>query len=198
MTITLKEVLQNCWTMLVEGATNQDHPFHTPVLGTSNLGVGANSRMVILRQVEPAERILICHTDDRSNKLFDIGGDPRVSWLFYHPVEKIQLRVYGEATIHTDDSLADEQWETTDLFNRRHYCAVHAPSTSFPEPNTGLPDFLINRPPTLAESLAGRKYFAVIRCQIYFVDWLKLRFEGHHRARFFWQDNQLKATWTTP
>jgi 3-hydroxyisobutyrate dehydrogenase len=194
---SLEEILKTTWDMLIRGASVARDPFHTPVLGTASSG-GCQLRTVVLRSVVQEERILICHTDLRSGKIREIRQNPRVSWLFYHPQQKIQLRLAGQATIHTADELADQQWAATKLMSRRCYCAPVGPGTTSDEPSSGLPDSLQNRSPTLAESELGRKNFTVISCRIDYLDWLFLSARGHRRAQFSWRGNNVGAKWVTP
>ena len=78
---TLDRVLNETWVMLKRGATHFNDPFHRAVLGT--LGEhGSSLRMVILREVIVAERILVCHTDARAAKAREIKKSDIVSWLF--------------------------------------------------------------------------------------------------------------------
>jgi 3-hydroxyisobutyrate dehydrogenase len=194
---SFEAILENSWAMLSTGAEQAQDPFHTPVLGTVS-PQGCSLRTIVLRRVIPAERILICHTDVRSPKVHGVGQNPGVSWLFYHPEQKVQLRIVGPATLHTDDALADEQWTATTLMSRRSYCAIVGPGTPNDAPTSGLPDFLETRSPTLVESETGRKHLVVIACRVDFLDWYFLRVQGHRRAQFNWQGNEMTAQWVAP
>jgi hypothetical protein len=194
---SLEAILAEAWAMLTRAVANAGDPFHTPVLGTSRPS-GCNLRTVVLRQADRHDRVLMCHSDLRASKVQEIQSDPRVSWLFYHPQENVQLRIAGQATLHTGDELADQQWAATKLMSRRLYCALDAPGTPAAEATSGLPDFLISRSPTLVESEAGRKNFAVIACRADFIDWLLLNAQGNWRAWFTWHGDELTATWVSP
>jgi hypothetical protein len=195
---SLEDIWDNAWAMLVLGATDATDPFHTPVLGTVS-PPGCSVRTVVLRRIIPAERILICHTDLRSDKVQEIQRNPRASWLFYHSRQKVQLRLTGQATLHTADELADQQWAASALTSRRTYCAVDRPGAPSNGPTSGLPEPLLLTEPTWAESEAGRTNFTVIACRVDFMDWLYLRAEkGHLRAQFTWRGDELSATWVVP
>lgn len=193
------EILEETWALLGQGVDKASDPFHTPVLGTVN-AEGCSLRTVVLRQIVVPERLLICHTDSRSRKCQEIEHTPRVSWLFYHPAEKIQLRIHGQASVHTDreDGWAERQWDASKLSSRRCYAALEAPGTPKDEPSSGLPEALTGRIPTPAQSEVGRPHFAVIVCRVTFIDWLYLKASGHRRAEFHWQDDSLHSTWVTP
>lgn len=194
----LERVLKQSWLMLQEGVTDDQHPFHVPVLGTTNPENSSRTRLVILRQVDSATREVVCHTDARSSKVVDIRHNDRVSWLFYHTDYRVQIRLSGRATIHTADEIAEQHWSETPLTSRRLYCTVEEPGQPVATPESTFPDHLVDRAPTEAESQAGRPYFAVIRCQVDMMEWLFLRFEGHRRARFRWREDELAATWLAP
>jgi hypothetical protein len=194
---TLEGVLAEIWSMLKYGANSPFDPFHWPVLGTSGTG-GCSVRTVILRQFILPGRILVCHTDARAVKVQEIRHHDSVTWLFYHPKKKVQLRASGRATLHSDDPFADEQWAGSKLTSRLNYCAVEPPGTPVDRPTSGLPGFLRNRVPTLFETEKGRENFLSIACRIDTLDWLKLSVLGNRRARFVWEADRLTATWLVP
>ncbi len=183
--------------MLKRGCTRFDDPFHCPVLGTTGRNDGS-LRTVILRQFTLPDRILVCYTDARAAKTQEIRNNSNVNWLFYHPKDKIQLRINGKAELHTDDPFADEQWAATKITGRLDYCATQPPGTRIEKPGSGLPDFLLEKVPTLLKTEKGRKNFMTISCRIDSIDGLKLRTLGHRRARFVWDGNILNASWLIP
>ncbi|MDY7038706.1 MAG: pyridoxamine 5'-phosphate oxidase family protein [Thermodesulfobacteriota bacterium] len=183
--------------MLRRGVAHFNDPFHWPVLGTTGKD-GGSLRTVILRQFILPERILVCHTDSRTDKVQEISNSPKVSWLFYHPQKKVQLRISGHATLHEDDRFADGQWAVTKATSRINYCTTEPPGTAIDKPSSGLPDFLLRKVPTLLESERVRKNFMAISCRIDSVDWLILRALGNRRTRFDWDENGLRATWLIP
>jgi 3-hydroxyisobutyrate dehydrogenase len=196
--IPLEAVLSDIWSMLRRGAKTASDPFHCPVLGTVGAS-GCSLRTVVLRRVLAADRMLLCNTDRRSRKVAEIARCPEVSWLFYHPQAKVQLRIDGGAVVHADDELADRQWDASALMSRRCYLASDAPGTVAREPCSGLPEAVIARSPTAAEAEIGRPNFVVIACRVTGIDWLYLKARGHLRARFRWNaDDELHATWLTP
>ena len=194
---TLEGILKEIWKMLERGATHFNDPFHFPVLGTTGKH-GCELRTVILRQLLLPDRILVCHTDSRAPKAQEICDSNRVSWLFYHPKKQVQLRITGQATLHRDDKIAQDQWAATRITSRLNYCAMQPPSTAVDKPTSGLPDILYNKIPTLLESERGRKNFMAIACKIESIDWLVLRMLGHRRARFEWDEEKLSTTWLIP
>ena len=194
---TLDGILDQIWLMLAHGATHTDDPFHWPVLGTT-AREGCSLRIVILRQVKAADRILVCHTDARSAKVKEIMNCSQTSWLFYHPKKKIQLRISGDARLHEYDSYADRQWANTSITSRLNYCTSQPPGASIDKPSSGLPDLLLNKIPTLLETEKYRQNFMVIALHIFSIDWLLLKITGNRRALFEWDKDRLRSTWLVP
>lgn len=191
------EILKKIWKHLDLGVIDRDHPFHTPVFATESEGV-ANLRVIVLRRFWRKPARLAFHSHLGSHKISQIEKNNRVSWLFYHPQERFQLRIKGTAAIHTDDDLSEEQWQSTELFSRRCYIGL-PPSQISPKASTGLPEDLINRRPNRAESEQGRRNFAVISSTIDSIDCMELDVNGHRRSLFVWNDNgELETTWLTP
>ncbi len=193
----LDHVLDDIWLMLNRGADKFNDPYHWPVLGTTGK-MGCNLRTVILRQFVQSERLLVCHTDIRAAKVKDIHNVKLVSWLFYHPKKKIQLKIAGSAELHTNDQFANEQWQAASIATRLNFCTVDSPGTPISHPTSGLPNFLLNKVPTLLDSERGRENFLSISCRIDSIDWLALSAIGNKRARFEWQNNNLTSTWLVP
>ena len=194
---TLDGVLDKIWLMLEQGAAHSDDPFHWPVLGTT-AKEGCSLRTVILRQVKVPDRILVCHTDARSAKVQGIMNCSQTSWLFYHPKKKIQLRILGNATLHAHDPYADRQWADSSITSRLNYCTSQPPGVRIDKPSSGLPDFLLNKIPTLLQTEMCRKNFMAIAVHIFSIDWLILKITGNRRARFEWDNDRLRSTWLVP
>jgi 3-hydroxyisobutyrate dehydrogenase len=194
---TLEGVLAGIWKMLDRGVSNYHDPFHWPVLGTTGPD-GPNMRCVILRGFSRSDRVLVCHTDARAAKVREIARHSGVSWLFYHPKKKVQLRISGQATLHTDDDFADRQWAASRLSSRLNYVAIEPPGTPIDSPSSGWPNFLLHKTPTLLETEKGRGHFAAISCRFDLIDWLVLRLSGNRRARFKWDETGLNANWLIP
>ena len=194
---TLDGVLNLSWQMLNRGATHFNDPFHWPVLGTTSKE-GPSLRCVILREFSMTDRILICHSDARAEKIQEISSSPRVSWLFYHPQKKVQLRISGHATLHADDQFADEQWAAIKATTRLNYGTVEPPGTPVDNPSPGLPDFFLHKVPTLFETEKVRRNFIAIACRFDTMDCLVLQVLGNRRARFDWDETGLNARWLIP
>lgn len=197
MDTELEAVLHGVFDGLEAGARN-GHGFHVPVLGTASADGRPDQRMVVLRAFDRETRQLYVNTDRRSPKVAAIANEPRVSWLFYDPATKTQVRIQGVAAVHCDDAIADARWQRAALRARRCYLG-RPPGERSDVATTGLPDELATREPTDAESAPGRANFAVIRSTIDSIDWLELAFTGHRRASFRWEGSPTpSATWRAP
>ncbi len=194
---TLDDVLKSSWRALHSGVGNARHPFHRPALATVD-GNNPQARTVILREFSETDRTLICHCDARTPKVSQIRNNPHVSWLFYDPQTWVQLRLLGTASIHTDDKVAEAQWEKVSITHRMNYCAEIPPGSSAENPTSGLPDFLLNKASNLIDHLNARGNFAAILCRFDRMDWLLLRLTGHMRATFHWEHNGMNASWVIP
>ncbi len=195
-----EELLSKIFAMLTCGVADRKSPLHTPTLATVGADKSPMARVVVFRKFLPEERALIFHTDTRSPKIVELRADSRVSWLFYHPSEKMQFRIGGAATIHADadDALKLKQWQATWAFGRRCYMGA-APSRIASEVTSGMPAGIEKREPTIEESEIGFPNFAVISTKITSIDCLELHATGHRRSLFTWRDGgELEANWLTP
>ena len=139
------EILKRIWKNLDLGTLQRKHPFHLPVFGTI-CDREPSLRVVVLRRFWRRPPALAFHSHIGSPKINQIRSNPNVYWLFYHPENKLQIRIKGRAEIHTDDELAEEQWLATELFSRRCYVG-EPPTQESKKPTSGLPDDL-ERPRT--------------------------------------------------
>ncbi len=193
----LEKVLQDCWHRLVRGANDPKHSFHCPAIATLN-GASPELRTVVLRKVMPQEKTLIFYTDYRSSKIAQIKANHTISWLFYDPRPRIQLRLKTVATIHYQDEISLKRWNDSRPESRMCYLAAPAPSTVMGHPTDGLPEHL-DRANLTGESVAlGYENFAVISNVITEMDWLILNRDGHRRAQFIFGEPEVKKYWVVP
>lgn len=128
--------LSELWDQLTAGVAEGPHPFHTASLATvgthSGASVAAEVRTVVLRYVDRKRWRVDLHTDLRSPKVAEIRANPAVSLLLYDAPGKRQLRVKGRATIHNQDDLTAERWETVRSQSRLCYRTPVAPGSPVP------------------------------------------------------------------
>lgn len=192
------EILKNIWKNLDLGTLDRNHPFHTPVFATVGSGCVPDLRVVVLRRFWRKPPCLAFHTHLGSPKIKELEANQNVYWLFYHTIERFQVRVKGKAEIHTNDDLADEQWLSTEFFSRRCYVG-EAPTKESKKPTSGLPEDLIDRAPTPEESEQGRANFVVVTSTVEQIDCLEMNVRGHRRSLFVWNETgELETEWLTP
>ena len=184
---SLEAVLEQCWSLLVDGASRAGSPMHTPVLGSAG-AAGCELRTVVLRACDPSARTIQCHTDTRSPKVREITDCMRVQWVFYDPESSVQLRATGAARVHPNGEWVEAVWRALPGRSRQVYFVHDAPGTA------------MERPPGAATLSANsaRANFAVIECRIDELDWLLLTPEGNKRARFTWSQLDRQSSWLAP
>jgi hypothetical protein len=191
------EILKNIWKNLDLGTLDRNHPFHLPTFGTICAGA-PRLRIVVLRRFWRRPPVLAFHAHRGSPKINQIRANPNVYWLFFHPKERLQVRINGRTTIHTEGDLHEEQWLATELFSRRCYIG-EAPSKESKKPTSGLPEDLADRQPTREESEQGKTNFVVISSTIDEIDCLEMNVKGHRRSLFKWHESgELETKWLTP
>ena len=191
------EILKTIWKNLDLGTLDRDHPFHLPTFGTV-AGNAPELRVVVLRRFWRKPPCLAFHAHAGSPKIEQLKINPNVYWLFFHPQNKLQVRIKGRATLHTKGELHEEQWLSTELLSRRCYVG-EAPTQVSDKPTTGLPEDLIDRKPTHEESEAGRANFVVVTSTVDEIDCLEMNVKGHRRSLFKWHENgELYTKWLTP
>lgn len=194
---SLSELEKDIWSLLQRGAVKAKDGLHTGVIA-NQAEYGISMRTVVLRKVSATNRTLLCHTDKRSHKVSEIQAQPEVSWLFYDASRNLQLRLAGKASIHESDALAEEIWKQAGIGSRKIYSATYAPASILDQPDSGLPPSFQGKKLSLADVEGGRANFVVICTQVHFIDWLYLNPEGHVRAQFFYEGEDIHRHWVSP
>ena len=195
----LTEILNDCWEQLSAGVKSSKHPFHHPVLGTTN-GDFAETRTVILRKVIPKEQSLIFHSDARSPKIEQLKKNNKVTWLFYDEQSRVQIRIKAEAIINHKNDFALERWNASRLESRRCYLSNPAPSSISEIATDGLPKNLSVKDLTEENVASGFENFVVIQTKVLELDWLFLNHAAHKRAKFSYhpENNEVIQHWLIP
>lgn len=193
------------WALLHKGVEDRRHGFHYPTVATVDERGEPQARVVVLRRVDDpgvggGRACVMAHTDVRSPKASQVGHRATAAWVFYDSPCRLQVRVWGTARVEHDTPLADEQWEQTRLMSRRCYLAPGAPGSVVNQQDPNLPLTFTRRDPTHEESEAGRAHFAVLVTEVHSMDVLRLRHDGHARARFSWDASgeQNESAWVLP
>lgn len=189
---------KDCWLRLLNGSLKSKDPLHNPVVANRN-GQGINIRTVVLRNTDIQKKQLVFHTDIRSGKWKELQEDAAISWLFYNPVARVQIRLSGAAILHHDDCEADEAWGKSIPNSRKIYMGDDAVSAIKNMPVSGVPEKFETLNPTIAESEAGRKNFGTVTTQVQWMEWLWLNSAGHRRASFRYNAQGIfVASWLVP
>lgn len=196
-TPTLEDILQQAWHLLIRGANQKKDPLHIATIGTVHQQI-AEIRTVVLRKTEATNRTLYFYTDVRSAKIHQLTNHPTLSWLFYHPKKNIQLRAYGKATIHHQNELTKERWQTLPSYGRKTYGTQQAPSTPLPHAADDLPNLWKTPEIELAQTEYAYANFAVVTCAINRMEWLHLQRSGHRRALFEFLEEEWIGSWVVP
>ena len=193
-----KVIINNIKELLVIGAKDRKHAFHTPVFSNNNINNSVNSRVVVLRKFNQEKMTLTFNTDYRSPKVIDLQKNNQSNFVFYDTKIKIQLRIKTVSIIHHDNQVSLEAWEQTRIFSRKCYLTEKMPSSVTAIPEDGIPKHLKGIDPTQHESEMGYKNFTVIENQIKEIDWLYLASAGHRRLKILFNNEQKKFEWLIP
>ncbi len=194
---TLESVWEQLWLLLDRGAVDTRDPFHQATL--ASLGDGyPDLRTVILRFADRPQRLLACHSDRRAQKIEQLQQDPTVSWLLWHPRQHVQLRCYGQATVHLDDEVAEEAWQSLGGSSRRNYSALTTPGSPIKHYKEGIEAYDGLDSVQGDRQASWRPHFCTIHTHLTRVEWLLLERAGHRRARFDWDGQQWESQWLVP
>lgn len=186
--VELGDIFNRCWEDLVNAAKSPIHPFHFPVFGTIN-SHHVELRTVVLRDVVPNDGCLIFYTDYRSPKIQQIKINPHVSWLFYNPDARIQIRIKALASIHHLNETSSKYWSLLKEHHKRDYSTFLPPSNPIEETVEYLDK---GNEEKLFEN------FAVISTEVVEIDWLMIKSNENKRARFIKDKSGFISEWLVP
>lgn len=183
----LDALLDHIWTYAQAAVRERDNALTTPTLATA----GPGARTVALRQMNRRERTLVFHTDARSQKVEQLEDEPYAIWLGWDAQLSQQFHLSGRTTVHRDDALADQLWESEPEENLGFYYKSAPPGSHIDAPSSGIDT------DTISDEIA-RTHFVAVRTVVERIDWLHLHPRGEYRARFVWNANAFDHTWVTP
>jgi len=194
----LDDIDSACWRNLRDAVDSSMAAWRLPCLATQSVS-GCTQRTVVLRAVDAARRLLLFHTDVRSEKVSNIRQHSNVSLLFYDPATKVQVVAQGIASVRTDDMFADRLWNDSTPASLKMYLGKLPPGTITAMPSCNE---LESAPGRVPEIEAGRRNFAAIVVAVSELEWLQLSRDGNYRARFiFSRDDDtisMAGQWLTP
>ena len=189
--------LKNIFRQISEAIDNRKDDFHTFFF--SNICNGEiESRCVILRNFDIEKGIIYFHSDKRSPKVISLKENPKSYCLFYHKINKVQLRIKTLTKIHYSGKVWESAWSKTKLSSRKCYLSTYNPSQTISSCHDGIPLELKGRTPSINESKKGKKNFVVVENKIKTIDWLLLDSQGHKRKKFFLENKVTNEIWLAP
>jgi pyridoxine/pyridoxamine 5'-phosphate oxidase len=172
------------WRLLARGAVDAKHAFKLCSIATVNADGLPDTRTVVLRGCDISAKELSFHTDIRSRKIADIKKQPEVCLLFWHPIQSLQLRIFGKAQVHHLDGKTEEK------------------IASLPPQQIALYGFA-SKPGSMMEQGCQHAFdetlvvqnFAWVRVHVHTIDALHLgRDRVHTRVQFSYQNGVLSST----
>tara|TARA_Y100001970_G_scaffold90089_1_gene113539 strand:- start:21 stop:617 length:597 start_codon:yes stop_codon:yes gene_type:complete len=184
--------------LLMEKALeNSNHPYRTFSLASLD-EKAPNLRTVVLREFSFENYFFDCHSDIRSPKVIEFKKNNKFSALFYSTEKKIQLRFKGEVELLHKNSITKKRWEIVTPSSKRCYMGPFSPSESLEEYHPNIPDDVKFKNPSEEESSVGYNNFVIIRCHFHEIDFLKLKYSGHQRCKFIFDEEDIKVNWIAP
>jgi len=183
--------------LMSEALKYSGHPYRTFSLATVDDRM-PNLRTVVLRDFSLDNRFLDCHSDLRSPKVDDLKKNKKFSALFYSSEKKIQLRFKGTVEIFHKNSITKQRWDIVTPSSKRCYMGPFSPSESLEEYHANIPDEVKFKDPSDQESSDGYNNFVIIRCHFHEIDFLKLKYSGHQRCKFIFNEENIKVNWIAP
>jgi len=196
--IGLEGILDHIWSCLEDGVKRAKSEYHIPSVATVTEGGLPSVRSVVLRQAKRSENLLAFHTDRRAPKFQEARDGAHVAFHFYAPSEKNQIRILAESQPHLDDEDTKQIYQSMPARCQRVYLTPSSPGEEFPEPVSNIPEEFIERNPTPEEGAPGYANFSVIYCKILEIDTLYLDYNGHVRAQFDLQGDEIVSRWVCP
>lgn len=155
---------------LSKAVENKSSEFREFVFSTITKNNSPNSRTVILREFEQ-DWILKIHSDIRALKVQELKKNEDVCLLFYSNKKKIQLRLYGKASIKKNDL---KSWNGLSKWSKKNYISYNTPGNEIELKNINIKSTNIDE---------GINNFCTIIVKINEIDWLCLSRHGNKRAK---------------
>ena len=192
-----QEIYEKIEESMIDALKNSAHPFRTFSLASIDDKM-PSLRTVVLRDFSIDSRFLDCHSDLRSPKVDELKKNNKFSALFYSTEKKIQLRFKGEVEIFHKNSITNQRWDSVTPSSKRCYMGPFSPSESLEEYHPNIPDDVKFKNPSEQESYDGYNNFVIIRCHFREIDFLKLKYSGHQRCKFIFDEENIKVKWVAP
>ncbi|MFN1834803.1 pyridoxamine 5'-phosphate oxidase family protein [Balneola sp. MJW-20] len=184
--ISLHVAWEAIWEEVEKAASEKDHPYRYPILGTVDTNEKPDLRKVVLRDYKDGNRFII-FTDSRSLKVGQIENNPSVSLLFWNDEMSLQLRANGKAEIYTDGETKEQYWEEQGKHGYHSYTSVHTPGERISSPEEAFEWEGLNP-----------GHFCVIEITLEEAEFLQLNGIEHLRAKRVISGERIIDNWITP
>jgi hypothetical protein len=188
----LEATFAELWRLLADGAAQGRSGFHLPALATRGAAGAPRLRTVVLRAADRDAGTLRFHCDRRSDKAAEILAHPACALAAYDEAAKVQIRIEGDAALHTDDAVADAAWAGSRAMSRVCYGSEPGPGTALAAGGA------YTVPDEAAAGSAGRPHFAAVVVRAERLDFLYLDRRGHRRAVWRRSEAGWRGTWRAP
>ena len=163
-------------TELHKGASQQKHPFRYTYFTTVDEYHQPFSRTVVLRRVWDDSPRLWIYTDERTPKVAHLQSNPKVSLLFYHPKQLLQVSIRGKCRVIKDEEIVQTYWNGVRQRSQNDYTTNVAPGTSIANPDHVSYDY-------------DQPHFCILEVRPQEIEYLQLKRPNHIRALFTQKDS---------
>lgn len=163
---------------LKRGLAQKSHPFRNMVVSTVESD-RPESRLVVVRDMQPKPFQITFYTDYRSSKIDALAQNQAISFLFWHPSSRLQVRLRANAAIHHASERALSFWKQLGVNAKASYSTKKSPGTRL---DGNAWEVLEVTDPASDEN------FAVVTAIIEEMDVLQLSRSGHIRAHFLYEN----------
>ena len=192
-----QEIYKKIDQLMTQALKDSSHPYRTFSLATVDMKT-PSLRTVVLRDFSFDNNYFDCHSDLRSPKIKELNKNKKFSALFYSSEKKIQLRFKGTVEIFHQNSITKDRWDKITPSSKRCYMGPFNPSDSLEDYHPNIPDNVKFKNPSDKDSESGYKNFVIIRCHFDELDFLKLKFSGHKRCKFTFDNEDVSVCWVAP
>lgn len=167
----LSEIEAAVWRELALAPHDKQHAWRTPVLATTDGEIG-DARTVVVREVNPDEKLITIYTDRRATKVAQLNAHPLGTLVMWSESLSWQLRCRVRLSLETSGLAVFSRWAKIKLSpGAQDYLSPLPPGSALgdePEP-TGL-------------DRGALPFFAVMEAEVTSIDWLELHADGHRRV----------------